>query len=100
MAPKLFVPKERAAGETRVAATPDSVKRLIKLGFEVVVEAGAGGPSHILDTAYSGAGATLTSDVAAGWSSADVVIKVGPPLDDVAGAAPEAGLLKEGAILV
>lgn len=94
MAPKLFVPKERAPGETRVAATPDSVKRFIKQGFEVAVEAGAGLSAHVPDAAYADAGARLVNDAKLAWSSADVVIKVGPPLDD------EAILLREGAILV
>jgi NAD(P) transhydrogenase subunit alpha len=92
MAAKLFVPKETAPGETRVAATPETVKRLIKAGFEVTVQAGAGQGAHIADQAFRDAGATIGADARAAWSSADVVVKVGPPV--------EAALLKEGAILV
>jgi H+-translocating NAD(P) transhydrogenase subunit alpha len=100
MAATLFVPKEHAAGETRVAATPDTVKRLVKLGFEVWIEKGAGEAAHFADAAYTAAGAQLKSDPKQGWSSADVVAKIGPPLQNPALGAHEASLLKEGAILV
>jgi NAD(P) transhydrogenase subunit alpha len=100
MAPKLFVPKESATAETRVAATPESVKRLIKSGFEVVVEAGAGLGANILDKAFADAGATVTTDTKAAWSSADVVTKIAPPQQNPRLGADEAALLKEGAILV
>ena len=80
MTSKLFVPKEHAPGETRVAATPETVKRLIKSGFEVSVEASAGQAAHITDKAYADAGASIASDAKTAWSSADVVIKIGPPL--------------------
>jgi NAD(P) transhydrogenase subunit alpha len=100
MAPKLFVPREHAPGETRVAATPESVKRLIKTGFEVVVEASAGEQAHFADTAFADAGATIATDAKREWSSADVVIKIGPPIVNPKLGADEATLLKEGAILV
>jgi NAD(P) transhydrogenase subunit alpha len=96
----LFVPKEYAAGETRVAATPETVKKLIKLGFEVSVEPSAGDGAHIADAAYVEAGASLTSDAKASWSSADVVIKVGPPTKHAKLGVDEASLLKDGALLV
>jgi NAD(P) transhydrogenase subunit alpha len=79
MAPKLFVPKECADGETRVAITPDSVKRLLKAGFAVEVEPGAGESANIADSAYEQAGATLAKDVKAAWSGADVVVKINTP---------------------
>jgi NAD(P) transhydrogenase subunit alpha len=100
MASKLFVPKEHAPGETRVAATPETVKRLIKSGFEVTVEAGAGAAAHIADKAFTDAGATIATDAKAAWAGADVVIKIGPPLQNPKLGADEATLLKEGAILV
>jgi NAD(P) transhydrogenase subunit alpha len=100
MASKLFVPKEHAPGETRVAATPETIKRLIKSGFEVSVEAGAGSAAHIADKAFADAGATIATDAKAAWTGADVVIKVGPPLQNPKLGADEATLLKEGAILV
>ncbi|MDD9932635.1 MAG: Re/Si-specific NAD(P)(+) transhydrogenase subunit alpha [Myxococcales bacterium] len=100
MAAKVFVPRECAPGETRVAATPETVKRYIKAGFEVAVEAGAGESAHISDTAFKDAGAEIASDAKGLWSSADVVLKVGPPQQNAKLAADEASLLKEGAVLV
>jgi H+-translocating NAD(P) transhydrogenase subunit alpha len=100
MASKLFVPKECAPGETRVAATPDSVKRLIKSGFAVTVEAGAGQGANIADTAFADAGATIAADARAAWSSAEVVIKINPPAHNARLGADEASLLAPGAILV
>ena len=100
MPTKLFVPKEHAAGETRVAATPETVKKLIKLGYELSIEPGAGTGAHIADSAYADAGATLASDVKAAWSAADVVIKVGPPVKHPKLFVDETSLLREGAVLV
>jgi NAD(P) transhydrogenase subunit alpha len=91
---KLFVPKEVAAGERRVAATPETVKKFIKAGLSVEVEAGAGEGSSIADQRYADAGATIVSDAAASWSGADIVTKVAVPT------AEEAGRLKKGAVLV
>jgi NAD(P) transhydrogenase subunit alpha len=99
MPTKLFVPKEHAAGETRVAATPETVKKLVKLGFEVSVEQGAGDGAHLADAAYAEAGASVASDVKAAWGTADVVIKVGPPTKQPKLGVDEVSLLKEGAVL-
>ncbi len=86
------VPQETRPGETRVAATPPTVEKLRKLGYDVVVEAGAGERSTIPDSAYEGAGARVgsTQDV---WN-ADVVIKIEPPNDE------EIEALHEGATLI
>ena len=100
MPPKLFVPKEHAAGETRVAATPETVKKLAKLGFDVAVESGAGLAAHFADTAFAEAGANVISDARSGWSTADVVIKIGPPGSNPALGGDETSLLRQGAILV
>ena len=100
MAPKLFVPKECADGETRVAVTPDSVKRLLKAGFAVEVESGAGDTANIADSAYEAAGATIAADAKAAWGSADVVAKINPPAHNAKLGADEATLMREGAILV
>jgi len=100
MAPKLFVPKECADGETRVAVTPDSVKRLLKAGFAVEVESGAGDTANIADSAYEAAGATIAKDAKAAWGSADVVAKINPPAQNPKLGADEATLMREGAILV
>jgi NAD(P) transhydrogenase subunit alpha len=56
---RIGIPREAQAGETRVAATPNTVEQLVKLGYEVVVEAGAGELSSFTDAAYQGAGATI-----------------------------------------
>ncbi|WP_185983642.1 Re/Si-specific NAD(P)(+) transhydrogenase subunit alpha [Aureimonas mangrovi] len=74
---KLFVPREREGGETRVAASPDTVKKLAGLGFAVTVENGAGEGSRITDDAFEAAGATIGS--AEDAKDADVVLKVRRP---------------------
>ncbi|MGQ0675792.1 MAG: NAD(P)(+) transhydrogenase (Re/Si-specific) subunit alpha, partial [Rhodospirillales bacterium] len=78
---KLAIPKERRDGEARAAATPDSVKKLAALGFEVTVETGAGEGAAIPDQAYESAGAKIAPDAAAALADADVVLKVQRPLD-------------------
>lgn len=75
---KILIPKETRAGETRVAATPETVKRLIKEGFEVTIEAGAGEASYLPDTGYEEVGGKIVSNDASAWGDADVVLKVGP----------------------
>lgn len=72
----VFVPKEVQEGETRVAATPETVKRMTKLGLKVTVEPGAGDASNLSDKAYEEAGATIGE----AWD-ADIVVKVAPPQD-------------------
>lgn len=74
---RIGVVAESTAGETRVAATPDSVRRLIRLGYEIVVEAGAGTASGFSDAAYTEAGASLGD----AWRT-DVVLKVNAPSPD------------------
>ncbi|KAB7760641.1 MULTISPECIES: Re/Si-specific NAD(P)(+) transhydrogenase subunit alpha [Mycobacteriaceae] len=83
------IPRESLAGETRVAATPATVGQLIKLGYSVVVESGAGDLSSFSDAAYVEAGA----DIGSPWA-ADIVLKVNAP-DDA-----EIASLKDGATLV
>ena len=91
---KIAIPKERRAGEARVAASPDTVKKFKALGFDVVVETGAGAGAAIPDDLFREAGASLAADAAAALADADIVLKVQRPLDE------EVGLLKEGAVLV
>ncbi len=91
---KIAIPKERREHEKRVAATPDTVKKLIALGAEVIVEAGAGAQAMIADQAFQDQGATIAADAATALKDADVVFKVQAPLDD------EVGLFKEGAVLI
>ncbi len=93
---KVFVPRERQPGEARVAATPETVKRLIKEGLSVTVEAGAGEGAHIHDAQFEAAGARVGQEVRALYGEADVVLKVSPP---EAGEG-EASWMKEGATLI
>lgn len=88
------VPQETLEGEQRVAATPDSVKKLAKLGYEIQIESGAGTGANFLDAAFEQAGATIVADTKSIWASSDIVVKVNPPTD------AEIGQMKEGATLV
>ena len=76
MSQVIGVPRETAAGEKRVATVPEVVEKLIKLGFRVAVQSGAGDAANFSDDAYRAAGAELVPDV---WASADVVFKVRAP---------------------
>ena len=90
---KIAVLKEAAAGERRVAATPETVRKFIALGAEMAVEAGAGETASIADAAYSEAGATI-ADRATAVAGADILLGVqGPDPLTVAGAAPGAWLV-------
>ncbi|MFC0217397.1 Re/Si-specific NAD(P)(+) transhydrogenase subunit alpha [Pseudochelatococcus lubricantis] len=88
------VPTETLADESRVAATPETVKKFVALGATVRVQAGAGLASGIPDADYEAAGATVAGDAAAALAGADVVLKVRRPAE------AEIGLLKNGAILI
>ena len=79
---KLAVLKERTTAETRVAASPETVKKLCNLGLDVCVEQGAGERSHIDDDAYAQAGARLANSLNQCLNSADVVLKVRAPTDE------------------
>ncbi|WP_062804637.1 Re/Si-specific NAD(P)(+) transhydrogenase subunit alpha, partial [Cupriavidus necator] len=93
------VPREVHPGERRVAATPDSVRELLKLGYQVVVETGAGQEASFSDADYSAAGAAIV-DAASLWASVDVVIKVRPPQVHPSLGVEEAALLKKHATLI
>ena len=73
---KIAIPKERRSGETRVAGSPDVVKKLIGLGLEVVVEQGAGESSDITDQAFKDAGASIAKNLAATLKGAGMVLKI------------------------
>ena len=88
------IPKEVFPGEKRVATVPDVIPKLMKLGFSVAVQSGAGEAASISDDAYRAAGATIVPDAASLWSGADIVFKVRAPSPD------EVNLLREGGILV
>lgn len=85
--------RERTPGEHRVAVVPESVKRLVGLGHQVVVESGAGDGSFVTDADYQAVGATVSADLASLYA-AEVLIKVQPPLAD------EVAQLKSGSHLV
>ncbi|HXE58354.1 MAG TPA: Re/Si-specific NAD(P)(+) transhydrogenase subunit alpha [Gemmatimonadales bacterium] len=76
---RIGVPKETAPGERRVALAPESCKRLVQLGYEIAIEAGAGVRAGFPDQAYVEAGAALEPDPAALLGGADLVLKVNPP---------------------
>lgn len=92
---KIAIPKERRAHETRVAASPETVKKMIGLGAEVVVEKGAGIGANFTDDAYKTAGATIAADVT---SDADIVLKVQRPI--VSGKDAELASYKSGAVVM
>jgi NAD(P) transhydrogenase subunit alpha len=97
---RIGVPKEIQPGERRVAATPQTVLRLRKLGFEVAIETGAGREIDCFDSTYKEAGAIIIDDTKELWSTSDVVIKVRPPEQNTALGIHEADLLREGGWLV
>lgn len=97
---KIGVPKEIQPAERRVAATPQTVLRLRKLGFEVAVEKGAGEAIDFSDAAYREAGAEITADTKKLWNEADLVIKVRPPEQNRKLGIHEADMLREGGTLI
>ncbi|MGZ5993946.1 MAG: Re/Si-specific NAD(P)(+) transhydrogenase subunit alpha [Caulobacteraceae bacterium] len=85
MAARIAVTRERRSGESRVAATPETVKKLIGSGFSVAVESGAGTGASIADADYAAAGADVAPTLAATLKSADVLFKVrGPSPEELA----------------
>jgi NAD(P) transhydrogenase subunit alpha len=91
---KIGVPKEIHPGERRVATTPEVAEKLIKLGFSVTVEAGAGDHANFSDEAYREAGCEIAADAETLWSQSDIVFKVRGP------ATSEVGLMRTGGTLV
>ena len=89
---RIGVPKETRPGETRVAATPKTVKQLIALGYDVCVQSGAGGLASFVDSAYEEAGASIDPTGEVVWGS-DIVVKINPPSDT------EIAQLRPGAML-
>jgi len=90
---KLAIPRERQEGEARVAASPETVKKLVGLGLDVTVETGAGEHASFADALYADAGAKIAASEAEALKDADLVFKVRAPLDE------EIGLMKRGAML-
>ncbi|MCL4839777.1 MAG: Re/Si-specific NAD(P)(+) transhydrogenase subunit alpha [Thermoanaerobaculia bacterium] len=96
----VFVPKESRPGERRVAATPDSIKKLLKAGLAVQVEQEAGLAAGFVDDAFAKAGATVVAHAADHWRSADIVLKVGPLGSNPSLGIMEVEALKPGAVLI
>ena len=97
---KIAVPRERRVGERRVAATPETTRRLVQLGFEVAVEAGAGAGASFADDEYREAGARLVNDTRKLWAEADLILKVQPPDEYTELGAHEADLIRPGGTLI
>ncbi|MDP1528343.1 MAG: Re/Si-specific NAD(P)(+) transhydrogenase subunit alpha [Rhodoferax sp.] len=93
-AQRIGVPREIFPGEKRVATVPEAVEKLIKLGFSVAVEAGAGDAANCSDDTYRAAGATVAESAAALWSGSDIVFKVRPPSAD------EVAQMRAGQVLI
>lgn len=88
------VPKETKERERRVALTPEVTAQLVKAGFAVTLEKGAGLNSYFTDEAYQGAGATLSDNASEIYSKSDIVLKVNAPLPN------EIGQMKKSAVLI
>lgn len=75
----IAVPRDRLPGETRIAVTPDTTRKLIELGFKVRIETDAGAAAQFSDERYIEAGAEVTGDVAALYDQADILVKINGP---------------------
>ena len=91
---KLTILKETASGEARVAATPESIKKLSGLGHSITVETGAGQAAGFMDAAYEAEGATIAASAEAAQQGADLIMRVRGP------SAEEANALPEGAAVI
>jgi len=97
---KIGIPKEIHDGEKRVATTPDVAKQLIKLGFEVLVESGAGEGSSLSDAAYTEAGVTVVKGTKAVWDDSDIILKVRSPEFNSSLSSEEVDLLREKQVII
>ena len=97
---KIGIPKEVHAGEKRVATTPDVAKQLIKLGFDVAIEAGAGSAAHYSDASYAEVGVTVVKNAQEVWTDSDIILKVREPELNPDLQKEEIDLLHENQILI
>ncbi|MDH5771946.1 MAG: Re/Si-specific NAD(P)(+) transhydrogenase subunit alpha [Rhodospirillaceae bacterium] len=91
---KIAIPKESRTGETRVSASPEVVKKLTGLGFDVIVETNAGAGASITDDDFKSSGATIAKDAESALKSADMVLKIAAPSED------EVKKMKKGAVVI
>ena len=91
---RIGVPRETFPGEKRVATVPEVVAKLVKLGFSVAVESGAGDAASFSDDAYRAEGATIAANAAELWATSDIVFKVRPPSTE------EVALVRPGMTLI
>ena len=97
---KIAIPRECRPGETRVAASPEVVKKLTGFGFDVAVEKGAGEAAAITDANFKDAGATIAEDATATYKNADMVLKIQRPITEGAEGQNELSLIKKGAVVL
>ena len=97
---KVGIIRERRKFERRVAASPDSVKRMLGMGLDVVLESGAGDAASLPDALFAVAGATIVPGAGAALADADIILKVQRPLIDEAEEEDELRHLKPGAVLI
>ena len=95
---KIGVPKERLPEELRVAISPDTIRKMTALGFDIIIESGAGEGAFFSDTIFGEAGAQIAVDAAEIFGAADIVLKVRPPSSG--DSLNEVSLLKSGTILI
>jgi NAD(P) transhydrogenase subunit alpha len=97
---RIGIPKEIHPGEKRVAAMPQTILRLIKLGFEVAVESGAGHGVNVSNGEYRETGALVIDDTRELWGTSELILKVRPPEENHELRTHEADLMKEGGWLI
>ena len=97
---KIGIPKEIHEGEKRVATTPEIAEQILKLGFSMSIESGAGVGADISDEAYREVGVEIVNDVKALWKDSDIIIKVRAPERHPELAIDEAEMLTEGKNLI
>jgi len=97
---KVAIVKERRAFERRVAASPDTIKRMVGVGLDVVAESGAGEGAQFADAALAAAGASIAAEAAAALGDADIVLKVQRPLIGQEAERDELSYLKRSTVLI
>ncbi len=97
---KIGIPKEIFPGECRVAATPETAKKLQQIGFEVMIESGAGEHASFPDSVFEKADCRIVKNTNDLWSQADIILKVRQPMENPTTGQHEADLLTEGKTLI